>query len=350
MVANWLLVFLFTVPNNMVEEHEILALSPEMKTMLDQHIRGEYNHEKRLHLLIELIFDEAFLGLHYANDHTKTSIETFETRNGNCLSFTNMFVAMARYLGLDAGFQEVVNFPSWDRQDNVVVLNLHMNALVRLQGRRYVVDFNPFEDRKDRTSRAVPDHRAKAQYYNNRGAEFFRNGDTEQALVYFKKALSIDPDLSFAWSNLGVAYSKSQLWEESEKAYLLALKSNRQEYTAMTNLAKLYQRLGREKEAHRYLKKVSAFRNLNPYYHFSLGEQAYHDSRFEDAVKHFRRAIKRKGKEHEFYFALAKTYSRLDDLPKVIEALKKARQFAPEVFDRNRYSQKLEKLAAPNNF
>ena len=44
---------------------------------------------------------------------TRTASETFRARRGNCLSFSNMFVAMARDVGLDVQFQEVEIPPDW---------------------------------------------------------------------------------------------------------------------------------------------------------------------------------------------------------------------------------------------
>ncbi len=53
------------------------------------------------------------------------------------MSFTNMFLSMARYVGLNASFQEVKVPPDWTRRGDSFVLSRHINVNVDLgyQGR-----------------------------------------------------------------------------------------------------------------------------------------------------------------------------------------------------------------------
>ena len=154
-----------------------------------------------------------------------------------------------------------------------------------------------------------------------------------------------NPKLSYAWSNLGVAWSYANRPKKAEDAYLKAIKLNKHEYTAMTNLAKLYENQGRNEEAAPLLVKVEHFRRKNPYYHFKLGETAFAGGDYQTAVRHYKQAIRRKTKEHEFHFALARAYTELGQFQRVAKSLEKAREYAPDVFNQKRYSQKLEMLA-----
>lgn len=266
----------------------------------------------------------------YDNSRTKTAIETFETRNGNCLSFTNLFIGMARHLGMNAYFQEVTNFPTWDKHGDVVVLNRHMNVVVRINNTSYTMDFNPNAERKEQHTRVVSDRRALAQYYNNLGAEFFQSGDLQNAIAYFKKSLDIDPKLGFTWSNLGVVYANLDKLDQAEQAYIKALDVSGREYTAMSNIVRLYERMEQPEKAQEYRARAQRFRNKNPYFHYSRGEVAYDDGDFKDAVKHFKNAVRRKPKVHDFYFGLAKAYSKLGMNEKVAENLKKLNATLPK--------------------
>ena len=329
----------------LVSDVDVFALDDEMIRFLEETVTSSAP-ERKLYELINGIFAKDKLNLAYENAKTRTAIETFHSRNGNCLSFTNMFVAMARHVGLDARFQEVYILPTWNKKGEMIFLSRHINAVVELPGRAMEVDFNPWADRRAFSSMLVSDSRAKAQYYNNIAAEFFVSGEYHLAIPWFRKAISIEPALSFAWSNLGVAFRKNEQLIEAERAYLTALEVNKREYTAMTNLARLYDHLGRDKEAKRYEKKAERFRNQNPYYHFSLGNMAYADGSYRNAADHYRDAIRRKNTDHEFHFALAKTYAQLGNMKKAAASLEKAKKFSPDVFNQNKYSQKLDFLAA----
>jgi len=85
---------------------DILELSPGMITFLNNHVGDEYNRYTRLRLLLFAVIGEGQFDLVY-DDSTRTAMETFRDQRGNCLSFTSMFVAMARYVNLDASYQEV---------------------------------------------------------------------------------------------------------------------------------------------------------------------------------------------------------------------------------------------------
>ena len=96
-------------------EVDFLALNDEMRQFLDKHVGHLDDPTQRLNHLVHVIFSEKLLNLEYDNSRTRTAIETFQSKNGNCISFTAMFVAMARYLGIDAQFQEVTNFPDLEQ-------------------------------------------------------------------------------------------------------------------------------------------------------------------------------------------------------------------------------------------
>lgn len=329
----------------MVTAIDVMAMNDEMRTFLEE-MTDSNDPYRRLYTLVNTIFSDKFLNLEYDNSRTKTAIETFETRSGNCLSFTFMFVAMARELGINARFQEVYNMPTWDRQGKLVVLNRHINARVMIEGKPYDVDFNPWSDKVEFSKRVVRDSRAIAQYYNNIGAEHYANRDYETAAAWFRKSLEVNEEVSFTWSNLGVALRALERLEDAEFAYLRAIDLDKREYTAMNNLSSLYTYMGRKHEAKHYQEKVESYRKRNPYYHFSLGERAYAAGNYEASIDHFRRAIRRKDNDHTFYHALAKAYAKMDDSSKARLFLRKARAYAPNGDPRNRYSDKLDRLLA----
>lgn len=328
-----------------VPEVDVLKMSPEMKTFVDENVKEIRNPTSRLQRLVYVVFNNEFLNLTYENTTTKTAEQTFVQRSGNCLSFTNMFVAMARHAGFKVAFQEVMNVPTWDKHGNVVVLNRHMNAVVFLGGRVITIDFNPDVERDDRTSRIVSDDRALAQYYNNIAAEKFAAGKRFEALAWFQKAVDVDKDISFAWSNLGVAHQYVGDSEQAEACYRKALRVNHTEITAMNNLERLYTKIGRVEEAEKLRRKVQRFRDRNPFYQYDLGRRAFNTGDFQEAVSRFRKAIFRKPKTHEFHHMLAAAYHKLGEDRKAERALREARELAPDVFIKDRYSQKLDLIA-----
>lgn len=325
---------------------EILALTPEIRAYLHERVSKNLSPHDKVMALIDVIFSEKGLGLTYGNHRTKTAVETFASREGNCLSFTSLFVAMARELGLPAQFQEVLNVSTYNKRGQVVINNKHMNALVMVNGRRMVVDFYPYADRKQQMNRTLKDTLAFAHYYNNKGAEAFTQGAFDLAQAYFQKAAEVAPEFSRTFSNMGVLHKRLGEYALAEQAYRQAIALDREDYTAMSNLAQLYQALGKEDLANDLERKVERHRNRNPYYHFALGLEKYEAGRYRESLAHFHKATRLHPRESDFFHALARSHWQLGESEEARRYLQLAERFAMSEDDRDRFHSKLDALLA----
>jgi transglutaminase-like putative cysteine protease len=89
-----------------LDDIDVLVLDQEMLTFLDKHVNRKHQRMLKLHDLLYAIITEGSFGLEY-DEITRTAQETFQARLGNCLSFTNMFVAMAREVGMTGLWKEI---------------------------------------------------------------------------------------------------------------------------------------------------------------------------------------------------------------------------------------------------
>lgn len=293
-------------------EVDPLYLTEEMKSWIDEHIRPNERDFRKVEILQELMFNERYLNVQYSDEHTQTAQEVFKSREGNCLSVMNLYVAVARYAGINASFQTVKVRPTWDRRGGLLVLNQHINATGRVTPREtYVVDFTPEIAVQQLTSAVVSDDAARALYFNNLGVEFMVDGEFEKALPYIQNALWIDRSLSIAWNNIGTVYNRLEQFELAEYAYQMAFEIDDSNATAVNNLARFYIAQGDEDKATRYRRAVTRFNNQNPYYHFEMGNQEYLAGHYDDAILAYRRALRIKQVEPDFYFAAAIAYKKV---------------------------------------
>ena len=267
----------------------------------------------RMKRLLKGMAEMGYLSLQYDSGKTLTAAETFRQRAGNCLSFTNLFVALARADGLDAQFQIIDVPPIWDAADGWVMLNGHINVIVRGVrmgvpdqiglSRDFVVDFNTPDYEVSYPRQPVDDRVAFALFYSNRGVEAMRSGDLREAFANFKLAIATSPRVAGAWVNLGALYSRQHLYESAKASYERALEIDPDEKSAMTNLARIYTRAGQRRTRRRRTEVASAcMTNLNPYYHYALAEGAYRDGDYANALSEIKSAISRKRDDHRFYF------------------------------------------------
>ena len=330
-----------------LDDIDVLALSPEMLAFIDQNVDSKQHITLKLHKLLYAIINKGTFGLEY-DDTTRTAPETFEDRVGNCLSFTNMFIAMARKAGLNASFQEVDIPPDWTREGNAFVLNRHVNVFVDL-GRSGVraVDFNLDDFRTSYDRRTVPDSRAMAHYYNNIGVERMQGKQAVAALRFFRKTIDSDDEFAPVWGNIGILYSRAGYPEYAEAAYLYALEINPQELVAMSNLGRLYKSLGHTELADWYNKQTKLHRMRNPYYRYHLAREAFLARDYDTAIGHLKYSVREKKNEDTFYFLMGLSYLQKGNESAARRWLEKAEQVAEDDGLQRNYHSKLEMLLSP---
>jgi Tfp pilus assembly protein PilF len=324
-----------------------LALTVEMRRFADSHAGEEMTRKARLLGLHEGIFDpDDGLGITYGSAATHTAAGTFDARSGNCLSFTFLFVALARHAGLSAYFVEVDQVMGWSQRGDLGLSHWHMFVEVEIDNAVVQVDFLPWSDRRYRTQRRIDETRAQAHYHSNMGAEALTRGEVDRALEHFDRALQLDASFSPARVNRAVAHRRAGEPEKAETDLLDVLTEEPSHEVAATNLASLYLGLGREDDARRWLRQRDAFLARNPFHHFRLGMQALQDGAFDTARAHFKRAIARQPNEPLFFEHLATAYLRLGESRRGRASLRRALYLPDEPERRQRLEARLDGLEA----
>jgi Flp pilus assembly protein TadD len=306
-----------------IPREQVLRLSPEMEAFLAQHVAGG-TANLRLQSLMDALFERGKLGVSYANAPTTTAARTFELRSGNCLSFTLMFAALARRVGLEVRFREVGEVLSWDQRGGVLLNSKHLYTEVLVDRGVIAVDFIPGADKRYRVVRDVDDARVLAHFYSNLGAESLAAGEPRRALAHLEEAIAIDPTFGWAWSNLGVVYRQLGRPAEAEQAYLEAWRLDRADATPLSNLASLYAGQGAERKAARLGRRVAAHRQRNPFYHYRLAQVASAEGRTQEAIGHLKRAVRRAPDDPRLWSRLADLYRAAGAPSKAERSLEKA--------------------------
>ena len=333
-----------------IRSDRILAPNEEMRSYVNDKVGGDPQARSRLRKLIGGMIDDGLLTLDYDPNLTHTAAETFQKRQGNCLSFSILFAALARQANLDVTFQMVDIPPSFRADGEMILLNNHIN--VRVTGVRrdinfagdYVVDFNSAEFNGNYATRKVDDNYAIALYFSNVAVESMRSESWETAFRFLKKAIQTDPDIAGLWVNLGVLYSRKGRPEMAIKAYRHALSIRPSNKSALVNLASVLRQLGRAEEAAHYTRRVTYYRDRHPYYHYYLAQTAYEDNRLDDAMMHLADAIALKDDEHQFYFLRGLVHQRQHKHKLAAADYRKARDTAEQAQLVSGYERKLEAL------
>lgn len=318
-----------------VTDLDILSVSEEMKEFVSRHVPVDLTGSSKAFALAYASMDPNFLDFAYDPSKTLGAEDAFAQKAGNCLSFSNMFIAMAREAGMKAWYQEVEVPTEWSSVNETLLVSRHVNAVAKDAYMEYVIDVSKRFRAEDVTSRRITDKEALAQFYNNLGVDALIENQLNVAYAYFVKAIETHPESAFFWSNLAVVYRRNGQTEDAEATYLAAIRLDGDEAVALNNLYSIYTEQGNEAAAQEMHSRVERHRRKNPYYLQQLSVEAINEGRYDDAIKLIRQAIKIKEEEYRFHVTLASFLALNGEDDAARSSLERARQLAPSSSEQN---------------
>ena len=281
-----------------------LAVTTEVRQAADR-LAGVGTPPERLQRLQTALFNESEFPFRYDHRETYTASEAFARREGNCLSFTNLFVAMGRSLGLSVTTALVKRAQASEKDGDLIIVNNHVIAALSYATEWYYYDFD--RRRHDRATLVEPldDLWITALYLNNRGADELRLGHADVAVRYFGYATNLAPEFAPAWGNVGVARRRLGDVAGAFDAYSRALSVAADDPTILGNLASLYRSLGKEQEAETALEAIK-LGNATPHALIVRGDLELARGRVRGAVHLYKRAANLAPKLADPWVALAR--------------------------------------------
>jgi len=290
-------------PTSVVYPFETTA---EMKSWVEAVVRpyAALGSVRQLEALQRTLFDGDY-SFSYDSNLTLTAAEAFEQRHGNCMSFTALFIAMARSAGIPTFLMSVQRDPDVDKEDGLVIVNRHVVAGYRGADSVMTFDFYLSGAGHFVQQRVIDDVLATAMYHNNLGSVAIRKGDIDEALRNLEIATTIEPDWPAGWVNLGVARFRTGDEEGALAAYSEALRADSYNPSALTNMAYVYRHLGMAEESETAL-RAAAHRTTNPYTLIAMADAEIMQGKHRSAQRYLKKARRSYPSEPEVYDALAR--------------------------------------------
>lgn len=267
-------------------------VTEEMRTWVHREVPEGGEASARLDRLLQALLSSNERRLEYESHYTATAPEVFTTRRANCMSFTNLFVALAREVGIPVFFLDVEDVEKYEREGDLIVVSGHISAGFGSGPNLRILEFTPNPPNRKRLVRQITDLTAAALHYSNRGGELLRLGKHEEALPWLKVSVALDPTLARGWVNLGVALRRSGDPAAAERAYRRALEEDADSVSGYQNLAALLRLRGQEEEATQLLVLSHKVGTRNPFSYLSLGDVSLSHGRLEEARQFYRKALR----------------------------------------------------------
>jgi len=296
-------------------------LDDDARAWLHAQIPEATSRYDRLRRLVELFNDDGPLALRYDLTSSTDALETLEAREGNCLSFTILFVALARELGVEARVQEVTIPASRSRLEDLAVANRHVVAWGRIDGRTWEVDFGRFSRPDGTPQRLLDDREVAATLASNRGAAKLARGS--DGTPELRVAVGSVPELAQGWTNLGVALRRAGEHAGAEFAFRQALRAEPGDGSALSGLLRLYRETAPD-AATKLEARMPQLLARNPYFLYAEGLALQQSGDLAAAENHFRRALRLQPDEPWFHIALVRNRLAAGEVEGAVGALRRA--------------------------
>lgn len=288
------------------------ALDAELEAYLAKRLKPSGGEIRRAADITDFVFYD--LDLQYRLRPTRDAVGTFRTREGNCLSFVNLFVGIARSNRLNAFYVEVIDAQRWSHAQGSVLSQGHIVAGMNVDGELRTYDFLPYAAKSYRDFQPIDDLTAAAHYYNNLSAEALLAGDLATATELAATATAIAPTFPKAINNLGVCHARAGRFDEAEREYLRGLESAPEDPALLTNLLRLYQQSGQEAKAAPLVSRLEGLKVANPFFYVYRGEEALARGDAKRALEMMAEALRRESELPEVHVGLAEAYLALGDV------------------------------------
>jgi len=280
------------------------------------------SENRRTEQIVSFIFSG--LELEYVLTPTKDANETFASRSGNCLSFVNLFVGIARHQRLNPFYVEVEDYQRWNYSEGVVISRGHIVAGMNVDGELSTFDFLPYRPKGYRDFDPIDDVTAMSHFYNNLGAEALLDEDIETAKSNLRIAYALAPDFEKAINNLAVVHLRTGETEEALDLLERGLELHPDSVPLLSNQARALQEQGDLARATEIFNQIEAVNQTNPYFYIYRGELALSQGDTQTALSYMRQALRTDSEVPEVHLGLVKVFLAIGDLQRAQHHLERA--------------------------
>jgi tetratricopeptide (TPR) repeat protein len=327
-------------------------IDDEIRQLARDVTRNTLTDSEKVQAIVDAITSLAGFSISYDWLSNKTAQEVFREGKGNCLAYTNLFVGMARAVGVDAVYADVMFTEHLTREAEIVVKSTHITAAVTLGSGLTLIDFTKTPERKYTAFRAIDDLEAIANFYNNQGFlyGYFTESEKvdfdplEKEMEMYRLALEILPTFQRARNNLGVALRRRGRIDEAIEQYKLAIKQDPKYVEAHSNLGTAYLHQGRTGDALEEYRLAAENAGPDGYVHERLGATFLRLGRYQDAIKEFRKALSKEPDLADAHYHLGECYRSLGNEKKAAEEYQAALEIDPNYLAAQT---RLEQLSRP---
>lgn len=249
---------------------------------------------ERMRRLVRYLVDSDRVHFQYSLNHSLTAEQAFQAHRGDCMAYTNLYVALARALDVPASFVRRTELPYLYAHEDVLYASSHMAAANHTSWGTLLVDFSmEHTDAQVSRYRDTSDADAFALFYNNLAMEELAHGEGAAAEKTLRFLVEMRPHLKELAGNLGIVLLHERRPLEALAVYEAALQRFPGELNLYTNAAQAARYAGQGQLADSLMAKAESMSGGNdPSFLFNRGLVRYEKASYQRAAEDFRDAAR----------------------------------------------------------
>jgi tetratricopeptide (TPR) repeat protein len=168
---------------------------------------------------------------------------------------------------------------------------------------------------------------------NDLGSVLYAQGQVDQAIAHFRRALAIEPGYAEAENNLGAALDKNGETDEAMSHFRNALAERPEFAEAHCNLGNALLRKGQSDEAIVEFQSAVALRPDAPELHFTLGNALLQNGRADQAAFEFQKTLELQPGDAQAHYDLGVALRQTGQMDGAIAEFEKAAAIRPDFIE-----------------
>ncbi len=273
-----------------------LALSPEVRVRVKEHLTYEGTEKARMLRLVRYLGDSDGLSFRYHPQQSLSAERAFFARQGDCMSYANLYVALARMMDVAVRFVRITQLPvTWESRGRFFESS-HMAVAFGREAawdQSLVIDFGNTHSAPWRFALYddVPDELAFVLFQNNVAVEKMVGGEVVEAERILRFLLARSPDVPEVHNNLGLVLLQAGRVKEAMEVLLAGVERFPRFRPLYANAVQAARRVGDVKLAESLEQSGRELLENDPSWNFNEGLRSYQSRAFLAAAVRFEKAL-----------------------------------------------------------
>ena len=282
----------------------------------------------RVRRILRFMNDRGYLNFQYDKEVSITAREAYHTHRGNCMSYTNLFLGIARHLNIKVFFVHVNEATTFYERGGTFIVSSHMAIGYDSGDRITLVDLGGESDRL-RVYERIDDLKGFILFYNNVAVEKMLDGDQAGAEKLLRFLVKLRPGMKETLNNLGVILIREGRHQEAMAIYKDLIVSAPDYHPAFTNGLTAARGSRDEALAKTFSDGARNISERDPFYLFNEGVKAFQSGDYQTAESLVKKALWYQPHNPLLHAWLAKVMLQTGRTDEGLREFKEAQDLAP---------------------